>query len=74
MSIGRYVSAQTPNDHFVSVSVLTVDGIMEKRQLSVAEFAKIEDELKNMNLLDTLIHFPDSPRYDVALFLIAMTR
>jgi hypothetical protein len=74
MFVGSYVPAESPNDHFVSASVLTFQGIMEKHKLSVDEFIRIEQKLKSMKLRDILFHYPDGPHYDIALYLIAMSR
>jgi hypothetical protein len=71
MFVGSYVPAESPSDHFVSASVLTVEGIMEKHKLSLDEIAEIEQKLKRMTLSDILFHYPDGPRYDIALNLIA---
>jgi hypothetical protein len=56
------------------VSLLTDQGIMAKHKLSLKEFEEIKKELGQLTLLDMLFHFPDGPRYDTALNLVAHNR
>ena len=40
---------------------------MQKHGLTAQAFRKIAGELKQQKLLDILFHYPDGPRYDIAL-------
>ncbi len=45
--------------------------IMEKHGLSCEQFQAIKAELYDMELSDILWRFPDGPRYDILLCLVA---
>jgi hypothetical protein len=74
MIIGSFVPAETPGSHVHSVRVLSRLGIMAKHNLTPREFESIKKELYNIKLLDILFSYPDGPRYDIALNLIATSR
>jgi hypothetical protein len=48
--------------------------IMEKHGLSCKEFEAIKAELYALKLIDILWRFPDGPRYDILLCLVATSR
>jgi hypothetical protein len=74
MATGSYIAPETPGNHVQSASVLTTRCIMAKYDLTPQEFKKIRKQLFNMKLSDIMLHYPDGPRYDLALFLIAILR
>jgi hypothetical protein len=43
---------------------------VQKHNLKQEEFETIAGELKQMKFLDILFHYPDGPRYDIALYLM----
>jgi len=74
MITGSYIAPETPHSHVESMRVFTPQGIMAKHDLRPHEFEKIRIELYNKKLGDILFHFPDGPRYDMALYLVASSR
>lgn len=71
---GSAIPVGTPEGHYTSVPVLTKEGIMQKHGLTLQAFGKIQGELNQQKLRDILFHYPDGPRYDIALYLIAYSR
>ena len=71
---GSYIPAEIPADHVMSAKALTAEGIMAKHDLTEVEFSKITRQLMSQKLSDILFHFPDGPRYDIALYLVATSR
>ena len=71
MTTGSFISTETPQRYVQSTRFLTIQGIMDKYHLQPYEIEKIKCELSNKKFRDILFHFPDGPRYDIALNLIA---
>jgi hypothetical protein len=74
MITGSIVSDGPPAFESVPMRVLTLDGIRAKHDLSVEQFEAIKGQIHDMKFLDVLFHFPDGPRYDIALYLVATSR
>ena len=74
MTIGRFISQETPTIHVTSAKVLTDEGIMAKHKITRKELLRMGKELKNMKLIDILFHYPDGARYDLLLNMVATAR
>jgi hypothetical protein len=74
MTIGSYIPPETPGNQFQSMSFLNIEGIMAKHKLQRSEIERIKHKLHRQKFLDILFHYPDGPRYDLALYLIATSR
>lgn len=68
---GSAIPTQTPTTDFIRVCALTPNGIMAKYNMEFVEFERIRDQVLNKTLLDLLFSYPDGPRYDIILYLIA---
>lgn len=71
---GSIIPVGTPANHVIKLSALTDEGIMYKHGLTTDELVALRRQLHGMEFLDILWSYPDGPRYDVALNLIATTR
>jgi hypothetical protein len=71
MCIGSFIAPGTPSANFHSMQVLTAKGIREKHKLTPYEFEKMVEQLCKKQLGKILFHYPDGPRYDIVLNLIA---
>lgn len=73
-TIGSIIPQETKAAHMISANVLTMEGIMAKHNLTKREYLKIKEQLGGRKLLDILFHYPDGPRYDIALNMVAASR
>jgi hypothetical protein len=71
MFIGSFIPPETPCGNIQSRRFLTAKGIREKYSLMPYEFEQMIEQLCKLKLSDILFHFPDGPRYDIVLNLIA---
>ena len=72
--IGSFISPQTPDNHVVMSSVLTDAGIGQRHNLTPKQLEKHKRELSKMKLTDILFSYPDGPRYDLVLNMVATAR
>lgn len=69
--MGSFVSEGTPDNHFFKASVLTSEGICAKYKITGTELEKLRKEVSSRKLSTVLFNFPEGPRYDMLLHLVA---
>ena len=58
----------------LAAGVLTPEQIVRKYDITVAELDRIMEDLRGMTVLDALFSYPDGPRYDLLLWMVASSR
>jgi hypothetical protein len=54
-----------------TAAVLTYGQILKKHNLTTKEFEKLQNQVHKAKVLDALFSWPDGPRYDILMYLVA---
>jgi hypothetical protein len=57
-----------------AAGVLNMQQIMRKHNLTLADYYRIKKQVQSTRVLDAMFRWPDGPRYDILLYLIANCR
>jgi hypothetical protein len=69
--LGTFLSADHALGQVETAGVLSYSQIRKKHDLTTKEFQKLQDQVLGTKVRDCLFSWPDGPRYDILMYLVA---